>query len=249
MAVKPLVGNARWAVSAAGVPGSNNVAPNSGQRDTGWNLNQIGVSSFFNVLAFEAFRWFQYLDEGQLSGDHSIDGNLDVNDDLTVLGSLVAGPATLGNVAAVDVTASGDFIASGSSRYRHGTRTLVIAPGEAYGTGLTPTGTGGITLDATGDEAFINIPLFVGKRITAVRVRVIDNATGTTRLTVALVSKVDASITTETSMQSAGNGTLQTISMSPNEVMASGTAYMLRMSINASNSVVVHRVEVDYDDL
>jgi hypothetical protein len=67
MSVKPTLANARWATDL-----SNNTAPSSGQRDTGWTANQAAVSSYFNALGYEAYKWFEYLDDGDLdlgSGD------------------------------------------------------------------------------------------------------------------------------------------------------------------------------------
>lgn len=63
MATKPTLANSRWATDE-----SNNTAPSSGQRDTGWTPGQVAVSDYFNVLGLEAYRWHQYLDDGAFSG-------------------------------------------------------------------------------------------------------------------------------------------------------------------------------------
>jgi hypothetical protein len=96
MAVKPNVADARWATDE-----TNNDAPSSGQRDTGWTPGQIAVSDYFNVLGLEAYKWFLYLSDGDLDGDFSIDGNLEVIQDLIVggdfeiTGELYHGPKTI----------------------------------------------------------------------------------------------------------------------------------------------------------
>src|SRR5687767_7427077 len=94
MATKPDIADARWATDE-----TNNTAPSSGQRDTGWTPNQVAVSDYFNVLYLEAYKWFQYLDDGDLSGNHSID------DDLTI-------------------SANNDVTISGTGKYKHGERTI-----------------------------------------------------------------------------------------------------------------------------
>lgn len=86
MATKPTVGSARWATDE-----SNNTAPSSGQRDTGWTPNQVAVSDFFNVLSLEAYRWFLYLDDGDLQGPHTFDDTVDIDGVLTTAGDVVVG--------------------------------------------------------------------------------------------------------------------------------------------------------------
>jgi hypothetical protein len=63
MATKPTVDDARWATDE-----TNNTAPSSGQKDTGWTDGQVAVSDYFNVLGFEAYKWFQYLSDGNFTG-------------------------------------------------------------------------------------------------------------------------------------------------------------------------------------
>jgi hypothetical protein len=104
MAVKPNVADARWATDE-----TNNDAPSSGQRDTGWTPGQIAVSDYFNVLGLEAYKWFLWLSDGdvdfndvQVNGTLTVDGAFTVNDDLEVTGEIYYGsttifiPATLG---------------------------------------------------------------------------------------------------------------------------------------------------------
>jgi hypothetical protein len=72
---------------------TNNTEPSSGQKETGWEFNQPAVSSYFNWWQHLVFLWIAYLNDGELDGDHVIDGNLEVSNDLEVGGTLdVAGP-------------------------------------------------------------------------------------------------------------------------------------------------------------
>jgi hypothetical protein len=53
---KPLLERTRWASTVSPT------APSSGQRDSGWTLNQLAISSYFNSLAKAYYDWFSYLD-------------------------------------------------------------------------------------------------------------------------------------------------------------------------------------------
>lgn len=63
MSTKPTLDDSRWATDE-----TNNTAPSSGQKDTGWTPGQVAVSDYFNVLALEAYKWHQYLSDGYLTG-------------------------------------------------------------------------------------------------------------------------------------------------------------------------------------
>lgn len=66
MATKPTIDDARWATDE-----TNNTAPAAGQRDSGWTTAQVAVSSYFNKLFFELYKWALYLSEGALTGAFS----------------------------------------------------------------------------------------------------------------------------------------------------------------------------------
>ena len=63
MATKPTLDDSRWATDE-----TNNTAPSSGQKDTGWTPGQVAISDYFNVLGNEAYKWFSYLNDGYLTG-------------------------------------------------------------------------------------------------------------------------------------------------------------------------------------
>lgn len=155
MATKPTLADARWATDL-----TNNTAPSSGQRDTGWTPNQVAVSDYFNVLANEAYKWFQWLDDGDLTvGDLTVDNlhvlnDVDIDDDLNVDG---------------DFTLDGDF--------HHGSRIMLMPLSFgtlAYSSGSVAKGTLGdntYTFIDTGATAVWKVaPLSVGDRVTTIRV-------------------------------------------------------------------------------
>lgn len=95
MASKPNIADSRWGTTAGDVDASNVTAPTSGQRDTGYVLNSVPSSAVDNYLRNRAYRWFQYVSDGALSGDHSINGALTVGGQpLTFSSTFTANPAT-----------------------------------------------------------------------------------------------------------------------------------------------------------
>lgn len=75
---KPLIADTRWAVDGTDADASNVAAPPSGLRDTGYPFGAIPASSFDNFWQNRAYRWFQYLNAGNLVGNHTINGTLAV---------------------------------------------------------------------------------------------------------------------------------------------------------------------------
>lgn len=59
---KPSLEATRWATDE-----TNNTAPSSGQRDTGWTPGQDGVSDYDNVVKKAAYDWFEWLNQSQLN--------------------------------------------------------------------------------------------------------------------------------------------------------------------------------------
>jgi hypothetical protein len=175
MADKPVVADSRWATDE-----TNNTAPSSGQRDTGWTAGQIAVSDYFNVLALEAYKWFLYLSDGALTGNHTIDGtfgvtgNVDFDADLNVDGSVVIdGNVTLGGqfvgtlesddllinddaVITDDASVGGDLTVTGNIYHGEITRLVTIPflePGLGY-TGSINKMVGTVGNVGTGDRYY-----------------------------------------------------------------------------------------------
>lgn len=199
MAAKPTVADSRWATDE-----TNNTAPSGGQRDTGWTPNQIAVSDYFNVLAFEAYSWFLYLSDGDLVGDHSITGALDVSgavdfgDDLNVDGDVTIGGSLTGDLdvtgalTAVSVSGS-DYVTTTEGDIRHGEVTmqvpLIVDKFDAIGSptdyyvpevaGVLSTGRSYLT-SYNGDDAVfaVHLPMKVGDRIKKITAIVTSNEGG-----------------------------------------------------------------------
>lgn len=62
MATKPTALPA-WATDL-----TNNTEPSAGQKATGWTVNQVAVSSYFNWLAKNYYDWASYLNDGSFQG-------------------------------------------------------------------------------------------------------------------------------------------------------------------------------------
>jgi len=140
----------------------------------------------------------------------------------------------------------------------HGTLTLTFG-GPAF-VAVAATGLDYSFGDVRGSGATFELraalPVIVGKRITAVRVHVNDNATGPTKLAAAVVSMqgtpmVANTVAVGTPNPTAGTGADQIITVGPlTTTVAAGTAYNLKVQTTTGSALVVVKVvEVDYDDL
>lgn len=87
---------------------TNRVAPSVARKAVGWLLGERPAGGYFNWLSYWTFKWLEYLNDGALSGNHSITGDLAVTGTITGgfatfkrpiaagLGYLYGGAATLG---------------------------------------------------------------------------------------------------------------------------------------------------------
>jgi hypothetical protein len=146
----------------------------------------------------------------------------------------------------------------------HGLRTVCL-PGATFGLGATIIGDvanqqGNLTMDATTEVAYYPIVIPTGSRLVAVRARIQDNATGTTRVRIQGYRRSNASSGIALSMndaalaQSAGTGAIQTIEANAStpgsefpRVVAAGEAVYIVLTISANNLCTIQRVEYDYD--
>ena len=135
---KPTLENARWATDE-----SNNTAPSSGQRDTGWTPGQLAVSDYFNVLSFEAFQWFAFFD------------------------------AIFGTDGSITLPTDEHLTLQGTGELKHGTRSLHLNVIEGITNGGTfsvgSNNTGAWTSSGAGDVLVIPLPVLTGWRLTSVR--------------------------------------------------------------------------------
>ncbi len=86
----------RFAVDGSDVDATNISAPTSGLRDTGFTDNYIPPAAEFNYLENVAYRWRQYLDDGDFTGGVSVDtltvtGNTTFGGNFDVVGTLKVG--------------------------------------------------------------------------------------------------------------------------------------------------------------
>lgn len=101
MAAKP-TSIARWADV-----GGDIVEPNSGKKDVGWVADERPPAQYFNWIQNLGGQWQAYLDDGDLVGDHTIDGDLDLinSGNLNVAGDAdVTGTLTAGSLALATLT-------------------------------------------------------------------------------------------------------------------------------------------------
>lgn len=144
--------------------------------------------------------------------------------------------------ASFSLSANNSITLSGTGDLKHGTRTLQI---PVLFAGSNPWNNG---TPANGSR--YGISLKNGDRITAVRARIQDNATGPTKITIALQSVADGAATTvSTSAQSAGSGANQTLAVTGlASTIASGTNYQMLFTIaTGAAAVILFWIEVDYD--
>jgi len=122
MSTKPTIANVRW----ADVGGANLVVPTSGERDGGFQSGTPASAGRVNSLFHENFLWAQYLNDGALSGNHSIAGTLEVANTLTCdAAAVVAGAITIGGqlLAFTDFTFTADSTTDQLTKTAHGLET------------------------------------------------------------------------------------------------------------------------------
>lgn len=140
MATKPTIALARWADQI----GANLASPSSGLRDLGFQQGTAALSGIVNTELNELYKWVLYLNDGALSGNHTIAGTLGVSSALTVTaGGLTVsagGAAITGNSAVTGtlgvsgtstqaaINASGLITANGSINVPT-TKTLTLTDG------------------------------------------------------------------------------------------------------------------------
>lgn len=202
MATKPTIALARF---ADGV-GADKTAPDSGLRDTGFVGGSIIAEDFVNELFFQNYSWALYLNDGALTGNHTITGTLGVSSALTVTsGGLVVsagGAAITGNstvtgtlavsagVSATTVTASGVVTAnagvtagtnqnvtvSGTGDFKHGDRVLQL-PGCAATPSTNWTIASGKATSSGSGNIPVSLPLKQGDRLKSITFKRSGNGT------------------------------------------------------------------------
>lgn len=219
---------------------ANKVAPTAGTIAEGYEPDTRVPADELNHTLNHIGEWTEWLD-GLWSGDGDL--AMDADADITLSGT-------------------GSVVITGTGRYKHSTLTLRL---YAAKDGVPFIGGSGYAWDNTffthGVQAadlqwVFAVPLHVGKRITAIRARMRDDASPSTLMRFLLRSMdkdtlaYDATI--DTSSNTDGSGNLQTISKNvvPTTIAAQ-KIYEVLCGPPALNGGVceVIWVEIDYDDL
>lgn len=124
MAAKPTIADVAWATDANYPAGSEpeqgtptKIATTAPQKAVGWRPEEKPPAQNWNLWNNEAYKWFQYIDDGVFDGDHQITGSLQVDVDLDVTGLAtvtdldVTDDATIGD----DLTVEGDLLGPGGT--------------------------------------------------------------------------------------------------------------------------------------
>lgn len=239
------------------------VEPSSGKKDVGWVDEEKPPAQFFNWLLDLIFQWTDYLNDGALTGNHSIDGNLDIttgsvdivngNLDITDGDLDVAGTA----LVASHIESTTGKVKTSESGIRHAARTIFLAAaagqGDTTGTPADFTTSGNISrwqTTASINEINFPIPVQPGDRITAVKFHVKD-AVGTT-MTGRLMHYLAAGGTSVDTVVSDNSGTDQVM---PLAGLGAGHTvlsefYEAQVVTNgATGGLRVYGVEVTFDRL
>lgn len=191
MSAKP-TDSARWGETSGGSVTSNLTLPSSGHQDTGWVLTEAPTSGFFNWLAQRAYKWFQWLDDGDCTfhnlgatGTLSVTGNTTVGGTFTVSSSSTSAVA-VGNqlLSFADFTFTADHTTSLFARTAHGLQTgdgpvrLTNSGGALPGVLVTATDYWVIRIDANTYQ----IAASRDCALEGVQIDFLDNGTGTQTL-------------------------------------------------------------------
>ena len=145
-----------------------------------------------------------------------------------------------------------DSITTSDGRLIQQTRTLVLGPSNFVAVSASPS-PGVASLLGAALNAFANVPLPIGKRITAVRVFIIDNTSGPTKQRAQFQMTTIGGIVGSpvTSSVSAGTGAAQTLTISglTSTVTANEAPCIQVQCTTGSANVQITGAEVDYDEL
>ena len=252
----------RWAETAGGTPSAAITEPSSGQKDTGWAVAQKPPAQFFNWLLHLIYKWIEYLNDGDLSGNHTIAGTLGV----TGLFTASAGVSATGNVAATaavtsaTVTATGkiegDDIEANGDIYWNDTAPLHIGAPEFFHGYAGEWTVGGHTANppqpelapaSTANPTFATLRLASGIRIDRIDYHWLpDGGTITGRLTT--YRPADGSTSTISTTTSSSATRTTTTSATINHNLAVADRYLIQIQAPASSTTArVYGVTVHFN--
>jgi hypothetical protein len=275
MATKPTA-EPRWAETGAGTPSASITEPSSGEKDVGFQNGTASSAEKINWILWLIYKWCEYLNDGALSGNHTIDGTFGVTgavdfDSTLLVNGAVDFDSTL-NVdglitaqAGVTAAANQHVTVSGTGAFKHGDRTLILPAGAGLAAGDAAAtsrwafshSNGGAascwTGAGTGTDNIMTfaIPLCVGDRIKEVRAFVQDTAgSNTVSMQVRKSSNTNTSTQLGTTQTSAGGGTNQTLAVTGlTETLASTEYVHVNIAHDTATDTTnrVYGVEVVYD--
>ncbi len=165
---------------------TNNTEPSSGQKQTGWLLNQKAVSSYWNWYQHLVYQWIAYLADGDLVGDHSILGDLVVDESLTVGGDVAID-------GGLDV---GSDVHFGANVYWDGPQTLPVPPSRYFvGDSGHSQGHNVVVLAASTSKIYVPIEIPSGAMIHTVVLRLEKNTSASDEIEMTLIESLDGNDT------------------------------------------------------
>lgn len=270
MSTKPTIALARFADTG----GADVTAPSSGLRDTGFVAGTPISQSFVNELFKQGYLWDQYLNDGALTGNHTITGTLGVSSALTVTsgglvvsaggaaitGTLavtggatisttlgVTGAATVGGTLGVtgDVTVGGDI-------YRNNRIKLFNGASAIPATNVTQNASGSASGTAA---ATFTIPMDgfeVGDRLKSVTFKAKGSAAGTLTASLSTGSGTSSSSSPAQTGVSVPNppatDTDYTVTItSPTALTVSDGAWFLTAQISSAGTLAITNIRATYD--
>lgn len=168
MATKPTT-LPRWAETAAGVKNTSEIVePSSGKKDIGWEDGELPPHETFNWWQNNVYDWVEYLDDGDLSGNHTITGTLDVTGAVGLSALLTAGGGI--TVPSPQVLTATNPVLKYTTDQSLPLNVFggVLTVGTAAAPGVTATGNRAVRvgeLGAEDQEWTFAIPLEPGKRL------------------------------------------------------------------------------------
>jgi len=240
-----------------GTDGTNDAAPSSGQKLSGWTVGQQPPSSFFNWWQKGIGKWTQYLSDGVLTGAHSVSGalsalstlssgalatlhSLAVTNATTLTGALAAAAATFSGLvtanAGVTAGANQHVTVSGTGEFKHGDRVKTMS-GIALKGGASWSTPGGIL----GAESSSNAPGYfapefnTGDRLSSITVAFLGNGVADVTLGVQVVTagNVATTIGSVVVTNPAASVADTTLALTPT-TLAAGAVVEVVVSPNAS---------------
>jgi hypothetical protein len=196
----------------AGTP--TKVPPSTNQDTVGWRPSQKPPATEWNWWMHKVYEWLAYVDAGIIDGDFQVTGE-----------SLFEGPTVFDDAVTANLGASAGlnahFEVSGTGRYKHGDRTLVVPAAAFQPSGYNPASSsswpvlnGGYYSFSTPPQDKIVAPIALpsGKRIKSIEWR-INKASVSSGMVLSLYRRVadaDSALATTTDSTSGASWSTNT---------------------------------------